>query len=119
MPQPAAPASPPSGQLLRFPLDIDAITARAEAAPGGCWEAFPDTLWIPWSASTDDEHTGEWWNSGRWITMQEHGWHTGSEDPGPGLWAFLAAARDDVLTLAAEIRRLRAALTASTRKEAA
>lgn len=106
-------------RIICFPLDVDAITARAEAAPAGNWETFPDMLWIPWSASTDDEPTGEWWSSGRWIAMQEHSWHNGSEDPGPELWTFLASARDDVLSLAAEIRRLRAALAIATRKEAA
>lgn len=92
-------------------IDVDAITARAEAAPGGGWEAFPDKLWIPWSAGTDDETDGEWWCSGRWIAVQEHGWHTGSDNPPPGLWTFLACARGDVLALAAEVRRLRAALS--------
>jgi hypothetical protein len=105
--------------IIRFPLNVDAIAARAEAAPGGCWEAFPDTLWIPWSAGADDGTDGHWSSSGRWLAVREHGWHTGSEDPPPELWAFLAAARDDVLSLAAEVRRLRAALTPAARKEAA
>jgi hypothetical protein len=107
-----------TGRIIRFPLDVDAIAARAEAAPGGGWEAFPDTLWIPWSASTDDEPDGQFW-SGRWLAVREGGWHTGSEDPPPELWAFLAAARDDVLSLAAEVRRLRAAPAGTARKEAA
>jgi hypothetical protein len=105
--------------IIRFPLNVDAIAARAEAAPGGCWEAFPDTLWIPWSADADDESDGHWSCSGRWLAVREGGWHTGSEDPPPELWAFLAAARDDVLSLAAEVRRLRAATVGTTRKEAA
>jgi len=96
--------------IIRFPLNVDAIAARAEAAPGGCWEAFPDTLWIPWSAGADDETDGHWSSSGRWLAVREHGWHTGSEDPPPELWAFLASARDDVLALAAEVRRQRAEL---------
>jgi len=108
-----------SARIIRFPLDVDAIAARAEAAPAGRWEAFPDTLWIPWSTDTDDETDGHWSCSGRWLAVREGGWHTGSEDPPPELWAFLAAARDDVLSLAAEVRRLRAAGTPAARKEAA
>jgi hypothetical protein len=106
-------------RILRFPLDVDAIAARAEAAPGGYWVAFADQLWIPWSADTDDEPDDSTWASGRWLGVQENNWHTGSEDPPPELWAFLAAARDDVLSLAAEVRRLRAALSGPARKEAA
>jgi hypothetical protein len=100
-----------TGTVIWFPLDVDAIAARAEAAPGGCWEAWPDSLWIPWSADTDDEHEpGETRHSGRVLAVREFGWHTGSEDPGPELWEFLASARDDVLSLTAEIRRQRAEL---------
>jgi anti-sigma regulatory factor (Ser/Thr protein kinase) len=92
------------------PLDVDAIAARAEAAPGGAWEAFTDSLWIPWSADTDEEYEpGDWSESGRWLAVREECWHTGSPDPGPELWEFLATARKDVLALAAEVRRLRAA----------
>jgi hypothetical protein len=105
--------------VLLFPLNVDAIADRAEAAPGGRWEAFADSLWISWHAGTDDEHAGEWWRSGRWVAVWEEGWHTGSEDPGPELWEFLVAARDDVLSLVAEVRRLRAALTVTARAEAA
>jgi hypothetical protein len=113
----APPATvPAAARFLSFPLDVDAIARRAEAAPAGCWEAFPDSLWIPWHADGDDETDGHWSSSGRWIALQEHGWHTGSEDPGSELWAFLAAARDDVLTLAAEVRRLRAELASPSRK---
>jgi len=100
------------------PPDVEAIAARALAAPGGTWEAFTDHLHIPWSASTDDEPSGTW-DAGRYLAVQEHYWHTGSEDPPPELWAFLAAARTDVLALVAEVRRLRAALAAPARKEAA
>jgi hypothetical protein len=98
-------------------LDVDAIAARAEAAPGGQWEAFTDSLRIPWSvpydpddvAHTDDADPGAYpWLSGRWLAVREGHWHTGSPDPGPELWEFLAAARGDVLELVAEIRRLRA-----------
>jgi hypothetical protein len=90
------------------PLDVDAIAARAQAAPGGSWEAGVDMLWIPWSAAGDDETDGHWSCSGRWIAVREGYWHTGSPDPGPELWAFLATARGDVLALAGEVRRLRA-----------
>jgi hypothetical protein len=110
-------------RIIRFPLDVDAIAARAEAAPGGPWAAFTDSLWIPWTADTDDEYEpGDWCGSGRWLAVREMGWHTGSEDPPPELWEFLAAARDDVLALAAEVRRLRGErdrLDASARKDAA
>jgi hypothetical protein len=99
--------------LVRIPVDVDAIEARAAAAPGGSWDAFPDTVWIPWHADGDDEFgPGEYWRSGRVLGLLEHGWHAGSEDPGPELWTFLASARDDVLALAAEVRRLRAAAAA-------
>jgi hypothetical protein len=108
-----------SDRIAVFPLDVDAIAARAEAAPGGRWEAFTGSLWIGWSADGDDEHDGRWWESGRHLAVRESAWHTGSEDPGPELWAFLAAARDDVLALAAEVRRLRAAHAPAARKEAA
>jgi hypothetical protein len=110
---------PVAGRFRRFPLDVDAIAGRAEAAPAGCWEAFPDSLWIPWHATGDDDGDGHWSNSGRWIALQEHGWHTGSEDPGSELWAFLVTARDDVLSLAAEVRRLRSALTGANSEAAA
>lgn len=93
---------------IRIPIDVEAIAGRAEAAPAGAWAAFPDGLWIPWTADGDDEPGCDTWTYGRWITVQGQSWHTGSPDPGPELWAFLAAARDDVLQLAAEIRRLRA-----------
>jgi hypothetical protein len=103
-----------------FPLDVDAIAARAEAAPAGNWEAFPDALWIPWHAAADDDYDpASHWCSGRVLAVREGGWHAGSEDPGPELWAFLESARDDVLSLAAEVRRLRAALAAEGRREAA
>jgi hypothetical protein len=73
----------------------------------------------PFHADGDEEfEPGDWCESGRWIGIQEQPWHTGSEDPPPELWAFLAAARDDVLALAAEVRRLRARLD-GTRQEAA
>lgn len=109
--------APPARTVSR-PVDVDAITARAEAAPGGTWIPFPGALWIPFRAADDDESDGHWSNSGRWIAMQEHGWHTGSPDPGPGLWGFLATARTDVLALAAEVERLRSELN-DYRQEAA
>ena len=97
-------------------LDIEAIAVRAEAAPGGRWEAGPDCLQVPWSAPGDpgdfartDDDTGDPLFSGRWLAVREGWWHTGSPDPGPELWEFLAGARGDVLELVAEVRRLRAA----------
>jgi hypothetical protein len=92
-------------------IDADAIAASAEAAPGGSWEAFADTLWIPWSAPGDDEPGDGTWCNGRVIGVREGDWHTGSDNPPPELWTFLAAARGDVLALAAEVRRLRTALS--------
>ena len=89
---------------------IEAITARAAAAPGGYWADLGDCIWIPWSA-TDDAESASVWDHGRYIAVQDNPWH-GTEPPGE-LWRFLAAARDDVLTLAAEVRRLRAALAAA------
>jgi hypothetical protein len=107
-------------RITVLPLNVDAIAARAEAAPGGCWEAFTDRLWIPFHADGDSEYEpGDWCESGRWIGIREQPWHTGSEDPSPELWAFLAAARDDVLALAAEVRRLRGQDVGSTRPAAA
>jgi hypothetical protein len=94
--------------ITRIPIDVEAIARRAESAPAGAWAAFPDGIWIPWTADGDDEPGCYTWTYGRWITVQGQGWHTGSPDPGPELWDFLTAARDDVLQLAAEIRRLRA-----------
>jgi hypothetical protein len=109
-------------RIIRFPLDIDAIAARAEAAPGGRWEVFTDRLWIDWHHASDDEYEpGDWCESGRWISIWEQPWHTGtgSGDPPSELWNFLATARDDVLALAAEVRRLRAQTGGTARKEAA
>jgi hypothetical protein len=110
-----------------FPPDVDAITARAEAAPAGHWEAGPDGVQVPWCvphdpdnfACTDDDTGGDRWCRGRWLAVREGYWHTGSPDPGPELWDFLAAARGDVLALAGEVRRLRAALARATRTDAA
>ena len=97
--------------LITFPLDVDAIAARAEAAPAGNWIAFPDSIWIPWHGADDPPYNpaSPWAYGGRHITTQDDGWH-GDEEPPAELWAFLAAARDDVLSLAAEVRRLRAAV---------
>lgn len=97
---------------VRVPLDVDAIAARAQAAPGGYWVAFTDSIWIPWHADTDATPCSPH-DHGRYIAAQDDDWH-GGEDPPAELWAFLAAARDDVLTLAAEFRRLTSAPTAAT-----
>jgi hypothetical protein len=95
--------------LLRVPLDVDAIAARAEAAPGGYWVVVGDSVFIPWGAD-DDAPQASAWDHGRYLAVQDNGWH-GTEEPPAELWAFLAAARDDVLSLAAEVRRQRAAAT--------
>jgi hypothetical protein len=90
---------------------VDSIEARALAAPTGTWTEFPDKVHIPWSAEGDEQPDGPWgW--GRYLAIPENEWHVGMDDPPPGLWEFLAAARTDVLTLAAEVRWLRAALAA-------
>jgi hypothetical protein len=104
-------------------LDIDAIAARAQAAPAGHWEAGPDCLQVPWCvpcnpgdfARTDDD-TDDPLCRGRWLAVREGWWHAGSPDPGPELWEFLAAARGDVLELVAEVRRLRAAQRDTARR---
>jgi len=93
--------------LLRVPLDVDAIAARAEAAPGGYWVAVGDSVFIPWAAD-DDAPQASGWDHGRYLAVQDGDWH-GTAEPPAELWAFLAAARDDVLSLAAEVRRQRAA----------
>jgi hypothetical protein len=105
MPDSIAPAT--HGGLIRVPVDVDAITIRAQAAPGGQWAAFPDSLWLPFSTDADDEQFGTW-DHGRYITITDNAWHSGSADPGPEFWEFLASARDDILALAAEVRRQRA-----------
>jgi hypothetical protein len=101
-------APSPITDLVRVPLDLEGIAGRAEAAPGGEWDSFPDGIWIPWTACGDDEPRGPM-TYGRWITVQEQDWHIGSEHPPTELWQFLARSRDDVLALVAEVRRLRAA----------
>jgi rubrerythrin len=98
---PAPPGTPAA-------LDVDAITARASAAPGGYWVAFSGSTWIPWHAHDDDDRIGPW-DTGRYIGVYDGDWH-GTGQPPAALWEFLAAARADVLALAAEIGRLRAAL---------
>jgi hypothetical protein len=90
---------------------VDAIAARAAAAPGGYWADLGDCIWVPWSALDDAEPLTAW-DHGRYIAVQDNPWHGSTAPPGE-LWEFLAAARDDVLTLAAEVRRLRAALAAA------
>ena len=104
-------------------LDIGAIAARAAAAPAGRWEAGPDCVQVPWCTPYDpdnfahtDDDTDDPLLSGRWLAVREGWWHTGSPDPGPELWEFLAAARGDVLELVAEVRRLRAAQRPAARR---
>ena len=93
------------------PVDVDAIEARALAAPGGTWEAYPDMARIPWTAPDDDAPDG------RYLVMMRGDWHSPEDAPG-GVWEFLAAARADVLALVALTRwlseALASALTAST-----
>jgi len=107
----------PAPGLLRIPLNIDAIAARALAAPGGNWIAFTDSLLVPYSTDDDDEQYGEW-DHGRHLAEQPNEWHSGSGCLPSETWTFLASARDDVLTLIAEVRRLRAAASHSPRARA-
>ena len=109
---PPAPAWP-----VHLAVDLEVITARAQAAPGGSWTAFTDRVQVPWSPPCDDAPYGRW-DAGRYLAVQAGDWHAGSEDPPPALYEFLAAARADVLALAAEVRRLTAELAAA-RKGAA
>jgi hypothetical protein len=95
--------------------DVDAITARAATAPGGYWVSFADSVWIPWHG-LDDAEPSHGWDHGRYLAAVDNDWH-GCDEPPAELWAFLATARDDVLTLAAEVRRLRAALHTARRGE--
>jgi hypothetical protein len=88
--------------------EVDAIAARAATAPGGTWTDEGDRIWVPWSA-LDDAGPFRDGDDGRYIGVLPGYWHGTTEPPGE-LWEFLAAARHDVLTLAAEVRRLRAAL---------
>ncbi|HEX3961157.1 MAG TPA: hypothetical protein VHZ03_31820 [Trebonia sp.] len=100
---------------LVVPLDIDTIETRALAAPGGNYEVFPDSVWIPWSdVERDDEHDGQWWDSGRYIAWSRQDWHsgTGSSDPDE-IWPFIAQARPDILALVREVRHLRGELAAA------
>lgn len=93
--------------IVTVPLDVDAITARAQAAPGGYWVVVGDSVFIPWDAAGDAPQVSAW-DHGRYLAVQDSDWY-GTAEPPAELWAFLAAARDDVLTLAAEVRRQRAA----------
>lgn len=102
--------------VLHTPPDVDAIAARALAAPGGRWDTSTNGMWIEWIHPNDDEYEpGDVCGSGRWIGIEEQAWHTGtgSEDPGSELWEFLANSRGDVLALVEEVRRLRAELAAA------
>jgi hypothetical protein len=93
--------------MITNPLDLNAIEARALAAPGGEWAEFPDGIWIPFTdVVNDDEHYGRSWDSGRIVRIDEQHWHTQGADP-DGLWPFLATVRPDVLALVREVRRLR------------
>ena len=91
---------------------VDAIAARAAAAPGGYWADLGDSH-LGSVVRLDDADPCTAWDHGRYIAVQDNPWHGSTEPPGE-LWEFLAAARDDVLTLAAEVRRLRALAATGT-----
>jgi hypothetical protein len=91
-------------------VDVDVIEARAAAAPDVACVAGIDRMWVGFFADGDDERDGDPSGSGRWIAEESHYWHLGSEYLPPEFWDFHACARADVLTLAAENRRLRSAL---------
>jgi hypothetical protein len=59
--------------IARVPLDLDAITARAQAAPDGYWVTFPDSIWIPWHADTDATPCSPH-DHGRYIAVQDGDW---------------------------------------------
>lgn len=95
-------------------MDIDAMEARALAAPAE-YRVFNDSIWIPWSdVDHDDENFGQFWDSGRWVKIDPSPWHegTGSEDPDE-IWPLWGNARGDILALVAEVRRLRGELDAA------
>jgi len=92
------------------PPDLAAIEARAAAAPGGYWVVLDRGVWIPWSAP-DDAQSRSGWDTGRYLAVEDGDWH-GSGEPPRALWEFIAAARQDVPALVAEVRRLRAELAA-------
>ena len=87
-------------------LDIDAIEARVNAATKGPWHhRAPKDHPHEWVASEVPAH-----NDPRYLPypidiLSDENYDTKSAD-----CAFIAAARDDVPTLIAEVRRLRAML---------
>lgn len=83
------------------PLDVDAITARAEAAPGGLWQHADGKV----SIAPDPAMPEEAW----YLSADDCSW-AGARDMPAELAGFLTTARSDVLALAAEVRRLRTEL---------
>jgi hypothetical protein len=81
-------------------IDLDAITARAEAATPGPW-AFDAERFVP-----SDPAIGVYWvweiGAGKVLILGGVG---GEDDPGADL-AFACAARTDVPALVAEVERL-------------
>lgn len=73
-------------------LDLEAIEARAKAATPGPWVVGP----------------GAFWNYV--VGSDEHGDHAGAQEKEDA--AFIAASREDVPALVAEVRRLRAEVAA-------
>lgn len=100
----------------REALDVDAIAARAEAAPGGYWLRTGDQVWMPWAVPGDADPVSPH-DHGRYLAIEDGDWTAAPLTP-PGLMDFLTRARDDVLALAAEVRRLRARLGTPMRKDA-
>lgn len=100
-------------QAASGPLDVDAIAARAQAAPGGYWltGTADGGMWIPWSAP-DDREPAYGWDHGRFISeIPGEDWYGPSGGHVPAaMWEFITHAREDVLALAAEVRQLRAQL---------
>lgn len=96
-------------------LDIEAIARRAENAPGGDWVQVGDQVRVPWTAPGDAGYdTDDYWmaflDSGRYLTIADSDWIDCGNITPPGLMEFLEHSRQDVLALAAEVRRLRGLL---------
>lgn len=100
-------------------IALDEVEARAAAAPDVYWHppGSQCRFEIPWVISEDELDSRHGWDHwGRYLVLKDGDWD-GSAEPLAALWAFLGRARDDVLILSREIRRLRAEL--GTAREAA
>ena len=78
-------------ETLTFDADLDAITARAEAAPPGPWDTEEPGPYVQGVWALDPE--GRRFDVARWME--------------PAVARFIAHARTDVPALVAEVERLR------------